>query len=378
MRFIKDLIPFLPRDRPLAPSLPESDRPNHQFMSRINPTTIVQAKMAFKMSVAATLSCLIAQGLNWQYPFYAVIAAILVMGTTSGNTWNQGVQRILGTVIGVVAGIAFSVLLGNTPWAIAITSFLSIFLAYAVNLPEAAKLSGFLSVTIILNQQGTPWDYAWGRFLESGLGIMVAVFVSNLIFPAHAGSELRRCYFQLLENLEQFYQLVVQGAFHNTYDRDAANEIKLKIFPLLQESRTLRQEIHQGQAGESDITLVDESWDFLVHRIWEHIATMEHIVITRQEIHHWQTFADELTQLAQTSSQAMLTLAGAVRSRQTSLLLPDLEAALNQATTRFAAIESNASTYPYPVDPILKFITFFYTLEEVGRKLLRLAGTLSK
>jgi uncharacterized membrane protein YccC len=344
----------------------------------VNPTTVVQAKMAFKMSVAATVSCLIAQGLNWQYPFYAVIAAILVMGTTSGNTWNQGVQRILGTAIGVVAGIAFSVLLGNTPWAIAMTSFVAIFLAYVLSLPEAAKLSGFLSVTIILNQQGTPWDYAWGRFLESGLGILVAVFVSNLIFPAHAGSELRRCYFQLLENLEEFYQLIMQGALQNTYDRNAANEIKLQIFPLLQESRNLRQEIHQGQAGEPNATLIDESWDFLVYRIWEHIATMEHIVITRQDTHHWQTFTHELTQLAYTSSQAMLTLAGAVRSRQIRPSLPDLEAALDRATSQFTAIESSASTYPYPVDPLLKFITFFYTMEEVGRKLLRLADTLSR
>lgn len=375
---MKNLMPFLPRDRPSEASSPESDRLGTRLLHWVNPTTAVQAKMAFKMSIAATVSCLIAQGLNWQYPFYAVIAAILVMGTTSGNTWNQGVQRILGTAIGVVAGILFSVLLGNTPWAIAITAFLSIFLAYVLRLPEAAKLSGFLSVTIVLNQQGTPWDYAWGRFLESGLGIMVAVFVSNLIFPAHAGSELRRCYFQLLENLEQFYQLVMQGALQNTYDRDAANDIKLQIFPLLQESRNLRQEIHQGQAGEPNATLIDESWDFLVHRIWEHIATMEHIVITRQETHHWQTFAQELTQLAQTSSQAMLTLARAVRSRQTSLSLTDLEDALAQATSRFTAIESSASTYPYPVDPLLKFITFFYTMEEVGRKLLRLADTLSR
>lgn len=370
----------------LTPSSPASDRsepsqptPTEASQWRTYLTsaeTQIQAKMALKMSVAATLSCLIAQALNWDFPFYAVIAAIIVMGSTSGNTANQGIQRVMGTVIGVVAGIAFSLLFGNTSWAIAFSSFVAIFLAYALNLRDAAKLSGFLSVSIILNEQGSPWHYAWGRFLETGLGIVVAVLVSNLLFPAHAGSELRRCFFQLLEHLEQLYQMVIQGALQNDYDREAANAIKTQLFTLFQESRALRKEIQQGQGGESNETIPEESWDFLVHRIWEHIATMEHIVITKKETHHWQTLADELNQLAQTSSAAMLSLAGAVRSRQKQLPLPKLEAALARATTEFTIVESTDSTYPFPVEPLLKFFTFFYTMEEVGRKLLRMAASL--
>jgi len=341
-----------------------------------NTVTMLQAKAALKMSVAATTSYLIAERLNWQFPFYAVIAAIIVMGTTSGNTFNQGVQRVFGTIIGMITGVLFSLLFGNTPWAVAGCSFLAIFLAFVLNLNEAAKLGGFLSVSIILNDQGNPWNFAWNRFLESVLGIIVAVLVSNLLLPAHAGSELRRCYFQQLEHLEKLYQLVIQGALSDTYDRDAANAIKVELFPLFQEGRSLRKEIQQGQAGESSETVLGESWDFLVHRTWEHIVTMEHIIITRQETHHWQTLAPELSQLAQTSSAAMLSLAGAVRSRQKNLPLPELEAALANATTEFVERESAESTYPYPVDPLLKFFTFFYTMEEVGRKLLRMAASL--
>lgn len=333
--------------------------------------------MALKMAIAATVACAIAQVWHLEYPFYAVIAAILVIGPTTGNTFNQGVQRVLGMVIGVIAGIAFALLWGNTPWAVASSSFLAIFLAYVLNLKDAAKLSGFLSVTIILNQQGTPWSFAAGRLLESTLGIGVAIAVSHLIFPAHAGAELRRCYGQLLETLEQLYQLVMTGARHGNYDRPAGNDLKQQIFPLLQESRALRQEIQQGQSGESAEMIIGESWDFLTHRIWEHIATLEHIVITRQaETHHWQTFAPELDQVAQASTIAMLALAKAVRSRPSQLRLPELETALNQATQQFTQIESTDSTYPHPIDPLLKFFTFFYTMEEVGRKLLRLAETI--
>jgi uncharacterized membrane protein YccC len=65
-----------------------------------HPTLIFStlAKMAFKMALASAISLVIAEWLQWEYPFYAVIAAIIVMSSTHGSTLELGIQRMIGTM----------------------------------------------------------------------------------------------------------------------------------------------------------------------------------------------------------------------------------------------------------------------------------------
>ncbi len=63
-------------------------------------STLPIGKMALKIAVAATISFIIAQALRGEYPFYAVIAAIIVMGSTAGSTLNLGIQRLISGWLG--------------------------------------------------------------------------------------------------------------------------------------------------------------------------------------------------------------------------------------------------------------------------------------
>jgi Aromatic acid exporter family member 1 len=356
-------------------------------------------KTALKVATAATLAYVMAESLRWEYPFYAVIAAIIVTGSTSGSTWSLSIQRIVGTVLGAIVGALFSTALGSTPWALELSIFSAILLSSAWKLNEAAKLVSYVSAIVILNHSQNPWIYAWGRLLETLLGISAALCVSHVLFPAHAGTELRRSLSQVLLELEQLYQLVMQGAFADTYDRTLPNQQKIRIITLLEKNRGLRKEIKQGLAGEPPETIISETWDFLIHRIWEHILTMEHTMIVRQQKMLWQMLSPELTQLAQDTSAGMIELAIAVKARHSSAGLPSLEAALNLATDRFNQLQitEQGDRLSYPLDhqkndivdksldngkkddlmhEILRFSTFFYTMEEVGRKLQRMADLL--
>ena len=394
--------------KPPAERLPRSSkqpllRSVNQSLRQAIVAKLPLGKTALKIAVAATLAYVMAESLRWEYPFYAVIAAIIVMGSTSGGTWSLSIQRIIGTVIGAIAGALFSIALGSTPWAMGLSIFSTIFLTSAWKLNEAAKLSSYVSVIVILNQSHHPWLYAWGRLLETLLGISAALSVSHVLFPAHAGAELRRCLSQVLLELERLYQLVVQSAFTGTYDRTVLNQQKLQIISLLEKTRGLRKEAKQGLAGEPAEKLISETWDFLIHRIWEHILTMEHTVIVRQQDTLWQRLSPQLTQLAQETSKGMIDLSVAVQARNSSSGLPQLEVALVQATDRFNQLQldkqsnwlSDGSENQFDrqiinstgksldtgsqnnfMYELLRFSTFFYTMEEVGRKLQRMADLL--
>jgi hypothetical protein len=334
------------------------------------------AKMALKMALASAISLVIAQWLQWEYPFYAVIAAIIVMSSTHGSTLTLGIQRLIGTVIGAIGGAIFSVTLGNNPWSLGISVFLTIFLASYWKFNEAAKLAGYVSAIVILTHNQSPWLYAWGRFLETLLGIGVALLVNNFVFAASAGSELRRCLSQTLLSLEQFYGLVVDGALTGNYDRPKADAIKATIISSLLKGRGLWKEVRHGQTRESPEKQVNQAWEFLVRRIWEHILTMEHTVLVRQQDTFWQMLSPQLTQLAQETRSAMLVLAHTVKSHKSHLSLPEIEVALTNATEQFNHLQA-IQMQGYPIDELLRFFTFFYTMEEVGRKLQKMADTLT-
>lgn len=328
-----------------------------------------------KTAIAAALAYLAAQILHWEYPFYAVIAAVIVMGSTAGSTVTLSMQRLIGTAIGAIVGALIATLFGSSVWSLMGSVFLTIFLSSVWKFNEAAKLSGYISAIVILNYHHSPWLYAWGRALETLLGIGSALLVNQLIFPSRVNDELRRCLAETLISLEQFYQLVMAGALTGEYDRQTVDALKLAIISSLQQSRALWKEVRGGQAGVLSVRPVNEAWEFLVRRLWEHILTMEHTILARQQDTFWQRLSPYLTQLSQETTIALLALATAVKAHSTHLPLPNLEISLAQATEQVQHLQRTEQT-DYPIDELLRFFTFFYTMEEVGRKLQRMAGTM--
>ncbi|QIR38490.1 DUF2955 domain-containing protein [Tolypothrix sp. PCC 7910] len=334
-------------------------------------------KMAGKMAIAAAISLVIAQGLRWEYPFYAVIAAIIVMSSTHGSTLALGIQRLIGTIIGALAGAVFAVTLGTNPWSLGVCVFVTIFATSACKFNEAAKLAGYVSAIVILSYNHSPWLYAWGRLLETLLGIGVALLVNKFIFPAAAGLQLRDCLSQTLIDLEQFYRLVVNCAFTGNYDRPHADALKISIIRSFGKGRELWKEVRQGLSNEPPEMRVNPAWEFLIRRIWEHTLTMEHTVLARQQDTFWQILSPQLTPLAQETQNIMLALATAVKSHQPELSISEMEVALTNATEQFNHLQTKQHS-DNPIDELLRFFTFFYIMEEVGRKLQRMAATLNQ
>ena len=336
---------------------------------------MVLGKSALKMAVAAAITFLITQQLHWDYPFYAVIASIIVMTTTYGSTLTLGIQRVIGTAIGAVGGAFFTIVLGTNFWSVLSSVFFTTLLA-SWKFQEASKMAGYVSTIVILSHNQSPWLYAWSRFWETLLGIGVALFVNHFLFPSRAGEELRRCLAKTLVELEEFYGLVVDSAFTGQYDRPKVEALKSQIIASFQKGRSLWKEVRQGQSGEPPQQQVNEAWEFLIHRIWEHILTMEHTILARQQDRYWQMLVQPLTQLAQETSTALLQLATAVKTQVSDLPLPDLDSALTKTTEQFNSLNSLREDKHF-LDDLLRFFTFFYTMEEVGRKVQQMGSQLT-
>ncbi|WP_299754648.1 FUSC family protein [uncultured Pontibacter sp.] len=146
-----------------------------------------------KTALAASVSWLVATAiLGSEYPFFAPLAAILTVQVTVADSVEKATQRI----IGIVGGVAVSLLIGH--W-LSISSF-SIFLVIIIGMGISKALrmnpqivsqvavSSFLVLAFGFQEEG----YALERVVETLMGSVVAVLINALIVPQNAIPEVEK------------------------------------------------------------------------------------------------------------------------------------------------------------------------------------------
>jgi uncharacterized membrane protein YgaE (UPF0421/DUF939 family) len=131
-----------------------------------------------RCAVAAGAAIAIAEALALPFPLYAVIAAVIVTDPSVVETRRLAAPRIGGTIVGASLGAALSPVLPAGPLAIATGVFVAMALSHGLRMPSAARLAGYVCAICLLQQSAAPWSYSWWRFVETVLGIGVAVLAS--------------------------------------------------------------------------------------------------------------------------------------------------------------------------------------------------------
>ncbi|HEY9659513.1 MAG TPA: FUSC family protein, partial [Allocoleopsis sp.] len=292
-----------------------------------------------------------------------------VMGSTRGSTLSAGITRVTGTVIGTLVGGVVASGFGNQPWSLLVAVTLAVFSCNVLKLTDANRISGYIAAIVVLGYHDDPWVYAGGRFVETCIGIAVAIVMDELFWQTRAADKLRDNIQQMLRELGHFYQLIVECYITGEYRTKAIADQKARLIELIRVSEKLWQE---AIAEHHRKLWVDETWEFLLRRTWEHILTMDYAAERRREGDtFWKGMEPQLIKLSEVTQTSFEQLADAVANHKSQPDLPDLDQSLREATQQLDTLQTHPDACYSPAE-LRRFFTFFYNMEEIAKKLVRM------
>jgi uncharacterized membrane protein YgaE (UPF0421/DUF939 family) len=135
-------------------------------------------QLALRAAVAAAVAVAIAKVFKLEFPIYALLAAVIVTDLAPSQSRTLAIHRLAATLGGALCGAALTFVLPSGPIAVGVSILLAMLLCQLLQIPDAAKIAGFICGIVVLEDSADPWLSAASRFMETTLGVIVALLVS--------------------------------------------------------------------------------------------------------------------------------------------------------------------------------------------------------
>jgi uncharacterized membrane protein YccC len=232
-----------------APSPALKDNSEKQARTWLRPTT----RQAIQVVVAAALAIVIGDLAAPAHSYWAAITAFVVFaGTNSwGETLAKGWQRMLGTVLGVPAGLLIAKLVSGNQAASLILVFVCLFCAFYF-MKVTYSVMTFWITTMLALLYGLIGQFTYGLLLQriedTAIGAVIGVGVAMLVLPVHTKTTIRndaRAFFTTLAGVIEESVASLLG------DDTAANptETARQLDRDLEQFRTTAKPLTAGLAG---------------------------------------------------------------------------------------------------------------------------------
>jgi uncharacterized membrane protein YgaE (UPF0421/DUF939 family) len=144
----------------------------------------VGAVLAIQAGIAAGLAWFISSDLLGHIqPFFAPIAAVVVLAISVGQRMRRAFEIVAGNAVGILLGEAMILVIGRGAWQVGLAVLLAIGIAIfaggSASLVTQAASSAALVATLIPPQD----DYFFSRFIDAVVGGGVGLAVMALLLP---------------------------------------------------------------------------------------------------------------------------------------------------------------------------------------------------
>ena len=165
------------------------------------------AEIRHAARVAAAVGAAFAIGAIFRPPqaYWIVFTAIIVVQTSVGGTITASFERLLGTIVGALIGVSAAYLRAKTELQVGLViSAAAALAAFAAAVRPSLRVAPITTAIVLMGGASThmgPITAASWRVLEIGLGGVVGVLATLLVFPARARRVVRHRACEILRQL---------------------------------------------------------------------------------------------------------------------------------------------------------------------------------
>ncbi|MCB1111954.1 MAG: FUSC family protein [Chlamydiales bacterium] len=343
----------------------------------------VQFRLAVKGGVAATLSLFLGIGFAQTLDrpdslvsgLWTVLTAIVVIQAYLGGTYLAAWIRFLGTLVGCLMGGLFTVLFGANAVSLGFSIFCTVIICSAMQLKDSVRIAS-LSVAVVmvlwgLRPEVSPWAFALFRFLDSCLGILVAVVVMHTLWPTQATRKVRLNIVSALDKLREFFRVAITSdAGHDTRKKLCERYMR-EIVELIRQSHDFLEQSRIEIRTRSSM----EDWTFLI----EHLEDIFEIVVEIKDLN--KKVLGQLcdTELLDCTMETLATIeehfkkvSSSLDERRSEELKVELVRSMEALDSELKRYRETRLTKKYPIDELESFFVFYYGLRRLGNELCQL------
>ena len=343
----------------------------------------VEWKMAFKTALAAGITLIVSLTLNTYFKrpdtiisgLWATLAAIVVQQAHLGSTYRSAWIRFLGVLIGCLMGGFFTTFLGSNPLSLGTSIFLTVVICSMFYLKESLRIA-CLSVAVVMLLWGirpetSPWAFALYRFLDSCLGIAVAVIVAHTVWPLQVTRKLSANVVKTMQNLSDMYRMAASLAPFSDIQRIYFRKLTKATEDLIWKNRQLLE--------DSKLELLStfsslEEWKFLFNHF---DAMLDRIsIMSRVYKEHLSHIVDEglskkLDELTAATEKYFVELSTALEMSRSMPRDARLESAIVQLSEEMLRFRQTKMTRQFNLDDVEGYFVFFYASRALAEELIK-------
>jgi hypothetical protein len=344
-----------------------------------------EAKIAFKTGLAASISLII--GLAYTKflnrpdtlvsGLWCVMASIVVMQAHLGGTYKAAWIRFLGVLIGSIAGAIFIDMIGPGPITLGISVFLTIVFCALLNIKDSFRIAALSTAVIVImgglkNNDVDHWVFGFYRFLDSFIGIMVALIIARLLWPEKAIENLQKNIGKTLSLLNKYFRLAVDLEPETQRHTDLSFNLFGEIVFLLEENRDY---IKESVVELFDEPLLQEHWMLITEQVetaFEAVDSLKHVhketlskIIDDSLSIELNAFIDKIDLSFQSLEQIIL-------SQTKDFLVSELNYSIASLNAELLRFRGTRTTRKFNLEDVESYFVFFYSLRSIAEALVKM------
>jgi len=336
------------------------------------PLNLFPLQEAVKTGVAAAIGTIVYQAMSFDFGFWVVISAVIVMQGNVGASFKAASVRIVGTVVGAVVGAVFGALHEVNGWTMGGATACSVFICCAVPaLRDGSRLAGVTAVIVLINAAASPLTIASERSVQSFIGIMIALGVAIFVWPSRARDRLRDGVGGTLRADLLVYRLIYEKQTTPHEDTQARDDRHQALQAARQELHTMVEANHalmlDARREPAFLSKFPAATLMLnADRIAEHLLIMDGHSAATPDAALPPLFQPELAAAARESMALFEAIAQAVSSRGPLPSTASLHAAASALRAKFMTRRGERVFYGFDIDSVIAVLTLIHGMLEVA------------